>query len=78
MSSPSCRVQTALFLLSAVSLSAIAVAQDRFKTMPGYDNYIKMRGKAAGLIKKGSVTATWAEDSKSFTFSFNGKSYKYD
>ena len=64
-------------ILFSVSLSA-AVAQDTLETMPRYDRYIKLIRDVTSSIVPGSVNARWSADSKSFFYSFQGKSYRYD
>ncbi|HEX5069181.1 MAG TPA: DPP IV N-terminal domain-containing protein [Vicinamibacterales bacterium] len=55
-------------------------AQDRLRTMPGYDQFQKMQTAMQGgpAVISGAVTPTWAEDGKSFTYSAAGKAYKFD
>lgn len=61
-----------------VLFSTAINAQDRLKTMPGYDQYMKMRTQTVTAVKPGALYATWNEDSKSFDYTFNGKKYTYD
>ncbi len=67
-------VAPALFALAALPLHA----QDRLKTMPGYDRYTLMSPKLPGAIKSGAVTAQWADDSKTFDYTLNGKRLRFD
>ena len=51
----------ALRSMSAVALAAALLwtpvgAQDRLKTMPGYDQYTKMSREIPGSVKLGSIT----------------------
>lgn len=46
--------------------------------MPGYDRYEKMRREIAGSVKRGVVRPQWEEDGKFFTYSLDGKKYRYD
>jgi dipeptidyl-peptidase-4 len=68
--------------LSAVAAILFAVlsadAQDRLKTMPGYDQYQKMSGKIPGSVKLGSLLVTWKDDGKAFEYTKDGKTYLYD
>jgi len=64
----------ALLLLAAHRLHA----QDRLKSMPGYDRYSLMAPKLAGAVKSGAVTAQWADDGKSFDYLLNGKRLRFD
>jgi len=67
----------ALLALAALPLRVLH-AQDRIKSMPGYDRYMAMLPKAQGAIKSGAVTAQWADDGKSFDFSKDGKRFRFD
>jgi len=72
----------ALLVVSLIGIQSIgiqsATAQDRLKTMPGYDQYEKMAGEYRGAYVSGGVNATWADDSGSFEYAFNGKNYRFD
>lgn len=72
---PLCTRLTAVGLVAASVLTAFG--QDRLATMPRYDRYEKMRREIAGSVKRGDLRASWAEDSKSFTFSKDGKTLRY-
>lgn len=60
------------------SLPAPAGAQDRLKTMPGYDQYQKVGREIAGSIKLGTIAPTWTDGGKSFEYTMDGKAYRYD
>lgn len=64
----------ALLALVALPLHA----QDRLKSMPGYDRYTLMAPKLAGAIKSGQVSAQWSEDGNSFAFMRDGKRVRFD
>ncbi|MDQ8153881.1 MAG: DPP IV N-terminal domain-containing protein [Gemmatimonadota bacterium] len=65
---------SALLTLASLSLHA----QDRLKTMPGYDRFTLMSPKLAGAVKPGAVTAQWAEDGRSFDYMLAGKRFRFD
>lgn len=66
-------------LILAVSLSPIsASAQDRLKTMPGYDQYQKMSSQIAGSVKPGTMQVKWLDGGKAFEFRRDGKTFRYD
>ena len=66
-------------LILAVGLSPIsAAAQDRLKTMPGYDQYQKMAGQIAGSVKPGMLQVKWLDGGKAFEFRRDGKTFRYD
>ncbi|PYR54970.1 MAG: peptidase [Acidobacteria bacterium] len=53
-------------------------AQDRLKSMPGYEQFQKMSREIPGSVKLGSLNVTWAPDSKTFEYAKDGKRYRYD
>ncbi|MBP6823165.1 MAG: DPP IV N-terminal domain-containing protein [Acidobacteria bacterium] len=66
-------------LILTVSLSPIsATAQDRLKTMPGYDQFQKMSGQIAGSVKPGTLAVKWLDGGKAFEFRRDGKTFRYD
>ncbi|MFT5144948.1 MAG: dipeptidyl-peptidase-4 [Rhodothermales bacterium] len=64
----------ALFLIAPASASG----QDWIKSMPGYEQFEKMRAEAGDAFVSGAATATWADDSKSFEYTFDGNGFLYD
>ena len=65
----------------AVALGLLQVstaAQDRLKTMPGYQQYQKMLQAIPGAVKLGSLGVTWRPDGKSFEYFNDGKRYRFD
>ena len=72
-------LRLALGVVAATGLLQVATtAQDRLKTMPGYERYEKMRGPMASAVKPGSLDATWSDDGRTFEYAFDGKQYRYD
>jgi dipeptidyl-peptidase-4 len=67
-----------LTLLLLAILTVPAYAQDRLKTMPGYDQYQKMSSQMAGAVQSGALNVTWTEDGKSFSYALGGQRYTYD
>jgi dipeptidyl-peptidase-4 len=61
----------------AVVFSATPRAQDRLKTMPGYDRFEKMSREIPGSVKQGALAVAW-KDGASFEYSFDGKHYVFD
>jgi dipeptidyl-peptidase-4 len=68
--------------IAAITLIAFAVAysgaQDRLKTMPGYDQYTKMQPLISGAVVSGALGVSWVGDGKSFTYTHDGKAYAFD
>jgi dipeptidyl-peptidase-4 len=74
---PSPRV--ALSIVAALAaLSAAALAQDRLKSMPGYDHYQEMSKEIAGAVKSGQLSVTWKDEGRAFEYARDGKLYRYD
>ncbi len=62
----------------AFLISCLAYAQDRLPSMPGYDLYLKMSQESYRAVKDGSVLMKWDEGGDSFTYSSQGKFFKFD
>lgn len=52
---------------------SVSQAQDKLKSMPGYEQYQKIAPQLRSAVKPGSLNVNWAEDGKSFTYVENGK-----
>jgi dipeptidyl-peptidase-4 len=53
-------------------------AQNRLKTMPGYQQYEKMSKLIPDSVKLGALAVKWTDGGKAFEYSKDGKSYRYD
>ena len=75
-----CRlVSPAPLALAALLAATLEVrAQDRLKTMPGYEQYQRISRELPGAVKLGSIAPTWKEDGSSFDYTFDGKRWRYD
>ncbi len=71
-------IRTVSALALAGALLAPVGAQDRLKTMPGYDRYQKVAPQLAGAIRSGAVSGTWSADSRGFDFDVDRKRYRFD
>ncbi len=67
-----------LALVVTVLAMGAAHAQDRLRTMPRYDRYVRLRGEIFGSYKSGALNVTWTDGGKAFEFSRDGKRYRYD
>jgi dipeptidyl-peptidase-4 len=56
----------------------MADAQDRLKTMPGYEQYQKMSKEIPNSVKQGALTVTWKDEGKAFEYQKDGKMYRFD
>lgn len=81
MTRPPRSVLFAVLAVLVIHLSGVpraALAQDRLKSMPGYEQYQKMRSQIPGSVKLGSLPVTWLEDGKAFEYRKDGKRYRYN
>ena len=84
MMKPACNLS--LRLRGVVSLSVLvallapggAAAQDRLKSMPGYEQFQRVGRQISGSVRSGALSVTWEEDGKAFTYRQGGKLYRYD
>ncbi|HTJ23193.1 MAG TPA: DPP IV N-terminal domain-containing protein [Gemmatimonadaceae bacterium] len=74
-------VRTAIVLVVTGAAASAAHAQDRLKTMPGYEQYERMLPLIRQAIPGGGRFAgpiTWSSDSRSVEYMSGGKTYRYD
>jgi dipeptidyl-peptidase 4 len=74
---PLLRVALAAPLIAGL-LQITTGAQDRLKTMPGYQQQQKVSQQIPGAIKLGSLAVTWSDDGTGFEYTRDGKRYRYD
>jgi dipeptidyl-peptidase-4 len=71
----------AIALVAILGLSGVAPtntgAQDRLKTMPGYEQYQKMSGEILGSVKSGALWVVWRDGGQAFEYRKDGKTYRY-
>ena len=73
---PARRAIAFMFVLAA--LPRAASAQDRLKTMPGYEQYARVAPQIAGSVKLGIIQPYWTESSGAFEYQRDAKWYRYD
>ena len=76
-----CRRRIAPLALCVVSFCLVSIgAQDRLRSMPGYDQSQKMQAALQGgaAFVSGSITPSWAPDAQSFTYTHAGKTYRFE
>ena len=66
------------FFAALAVLAATLVAQDRLKSMPGYDQYQKMSKEIAGAFKSGALSVTWKDAGATFEYQKDNIIYRYD
>ncbi len=66
-------------LVGAVAFGARSDAQDRLSGMPGVEQFRKVQTAVqGGAFVSGAITAAWADDAKSLTYTHDGSRYKFD
>lgn len=55
-----------------------APAQDRLKTMPGYEQFTKISRAATNAFTSGAVAVTWKDGGKALEYAHAGKRYRHD
>lgn len=63
---------------ASVALATPAAAQDRLKSMPGYEQYTRMAPQLVGVVKTGTVLGNWVDAGKAYEYTFDGKRYRFD
>jgi dipeptidyl-peptidase 4 len=56
----------------------LAAAQDRLKTMDGYEQAQRLAREAPTAVAGGALLVTWKEGSKTFEYDRDGRRYRYD
>ena len=64
-------------VLALLLVPACSSAQDRIKTMPGYDQYQRMAGQMQGAFRSGALNVTWLDDGTAFDYQRDGRRYRY-
>jgi len=68
---------SSLLLLAVVPVDS-AIAQDRLKTMPGYERYQFMRQATTNAVKLGTVRVDWKDGGNALEYGWDGKRFRYD
>jgi dipeptidyl-peptidase 4 len=70
--------RTGFVLLAALAVLAAAIgAQDRLKSMPGYDQYQKMSKEMTGAVKPGALSVTWTGP-LAFEYTRDNRVFRFD
>ena len=64
--------------LAAVTVFSAPAAQDRLRTMPGYEQYVRMSRQIPTALKSGTLAAAWTSDGKAVEYTRDGKQYRFD
>src|SRR5262245_15968318 len=67
-------------LLAFVGIALVPLgAQDRLRTMPGFDRFTKMSQELqGGAFVSGAVNPRWEEGGKGFTYTIAEQTYRFD
>jgi dipeptidyl-peptidase-4 len=65
-------------LLALIAVAPGARAQDRLKSMPGYEQFTRMSAQRIGAVKSGQVSGTWTDSGKAFEYVWDAKRYRFD
>ncbi|HSP91873.1 MAG TPA: DPP IV N-terminal domain-containing protein, partial [Vicinamibacterales bacterium] len=69
----------ALAALAGVALLSAALgAQDRLKSMPGYEHYLRMSKELPSAIRMGNLLVAWKDGGKAFEYTKDGKTWRFD
>ncbi|HEX4792218.1 MAG TPA: DPP IV N-terminal domain-containing protein [Humisphaera sp.] len=60
------------------AFNVVARAQDRLKSMPGYEQYQAMSRAIPNSVKVGALNITWKDDGTSFKYQRDLKRFRYD
>lgn len=71
-----CKKSIVFILILALGLPL--GAQDRLKTMPGYEQYQKQAREIPNSVKYGSLAVKWLDGGQAFEFQRDGKLFRYD
>ena len=67
------------FLAATLALGPMrGAAQDRLKTMPGYQRYQRLSRELTNAVKLGALSVTWRDEGKAFEYQKEGRRYRYD
>src|SRR3954452_2187087 len=61
-----------------LSVASPGLAQERLKTMPGYERYQRMNREMTNPMRLGSLTVTWKNEGKAFEYVEDSQHYRYD
>jgi dipeptidyl-peptidase 4 len=74
---PSCRFKLPASLFLFI-VTFVADAQDRLKTMPGYEQYHRMSSQMTNVMISGALSVTWKDGGEAFEYDHGGKRFRYD
>jgi dipeptidyl-peptidase-4 len=72
------RIAVIVLLVTFGMLPIPSGAQDRLKTMPGYEQYERVSKAIPGSVKLGALAVHWQDNSQTLTYLKDGKMVHYD
>src|SRR5262249_15013694 len=73
------RIMRLLFAAGLLTLLPLSgVAQDRLKTMPGYEQYQRMSQEIPSSVKLAAISVTWKDGGQAFEYRHDGNVHRYD
>jgi dipeptidyl-peptidase-4 len=69
--------QTLRLALPILLLSAPAAAQDRLRTMPGYQQFARLGAQIQTSVRSGALQVTWTDSGKALEYTRDGRRYRY-
>jgi dipeptidyl-peptidase-4 len=60
------------------ALPSVVFAQDRLKTMPGYEQYARVAPQIQGSVKLGNLQTFWIDSGKALEYQRDTKWYRFD
>src|SRR5437763_213587 len=65
-------------LACLAAVSSPLVAQDRLKTMPGYEQYERVARQIPSAVKSGAVAAAWVDGGQAVEYARDGRRYRFN
>lgn len=67
-----------LFLIIILCSISFTFAQDKLKSMPGYEQYSEIAPQIRNAVKSGAIRAEWHPNGNTFEYNKDGKRFLYD
>ncbi len=65
------------FLISLLLLPSVLPAQDRLRSMPGYEQAARVSPLIPGAMRSGALQVTWVDSGKALEYTRDGKRWRY-
>jgi dipeptidyl-peptidase 4 len=72
------KITTIVLLVTFSLIPLTSSAQDRLKTMPGYDQYQRLSKEIPASVKSGALAVKWQDGGKALTYQKDDKTYRFD